>query len=266
MGVRRKVPSAPATPTPEARAPTETTTSASSWGPEGPFQKATKMKKRMKLFLWGNTGTGKTTTALQFPKPVVIDMEGSADLYGKAFAFSVFRCTEADDAEAAVDWLANNPHEYETLIIDPVTIYWDALQKKWNEIFMRQNVGSKGFKNEYYDFQVRDWMTIKAEFKEFLRKLIGLDMNVVVTARAKTKYKEGSFMVAAGDTFDGEKSLPYTFDTVVFLFINKDGTRMAWAEKDRTNKLPQGEFQLSYQAFARCLGDAKPARLPKGKE
>ena len=48
----------------------------------------------------------------------------------------------------------------------------------------------------------KDWMTLKSEFKELIRKLIALDMNVILTARQKTQYKEGSFMVAMGETFD----------------------------------------------------------------
>jgi hypothetical protein len=41
-----------------------------------PFQKAKSLDRRLKLFLWGDSGVGKTTLALQFPRPVVIDLEG----------------------------------------------------------------------------------------------------------------------------------------------------------------------------------------------
>jgi hypothetical protein len=152
---------------------------------ESPFAKAATRHRLLKILVWGDSGAGKTTLALQFPQPVVIDLEGGADLYGDAYSFDVRRASTADEVMETVDWLLTNTHEYRTLVIDPITVYWDALQKKWSDIFLRRNKGSKGFKFEFYDLQPRDWMTIKAEFKELIRKLIAVDMNVVVTARQK---------------------------------------------------------------------------------
>ncbi len=235
-----------------------------------PFQKAQSIEKRLKLFLWGDSGVFKSTVAVQFPKPVVIDMEGGTDLYGDTFDFGVLKATTADQVLEAVEWLLTNRHDYRSLIIDPITIYWDALQKKWSDIFLRRNKGSKGHRFEFYDLQPKDWMTIKAEFKEFIRKLIALDMNVIVTARQKPQYKEGSFMVAMGDTFDGEKSLPYLFDTIVHLFIDETGRHMGRCIKDRSHKLPKEPFQLPeepldarYKVFESFFGKQPLARKPK---
>jgi hypothetical protein len=221
---------------------------------ESPFQKATSLQKRLKLFLWGDSGVGKTTLALRFPKPVVIDLEGGADLYGDSFKFDVLKANTPDEIMAAVDWLLTQKHSYRTLIIDPVTVYWDSLQKKWSDVFLKRNKGSKGYKYEFYDLQPRDWLTIKAEFKEFIRKIIALDMNVIVTAREKTKYKEGSFMVAIGETFDGEKTLPYMFDTIVRMYLDEKSRYMGFCVKDRSNKLPKEAFECSYKVFEKLFG------------
>jgi len=230
-------------------------------GPSGsPFQKARSLDKRLKLFLWGDSGVGKTTLALQFPKPVVIDFEGGADHYGEAFDFDVLRASTADEAMEAVQWLHGHTHPHRTLVIDPITVYWDALQKKWSDIFLRRNRGSKGYKFEFYDLQPRDWMTIKAEFKDFIRKLIALDMNVIVTARQKVQYADGAFMKAIGETFDGEKSLPYLFDTIVRLYRDEKGRFLGECLKDRSNKLPLGEFEVSYGRFEELFGKKTLAR------
>ena len=228
-----------------------------------PFQKAASLKKRLKLFLWGDSGVGKTTLALQFPKPVVIDMEGGTDHYGGEFQFDVLRAVTPDELMEAVDWLKVNEHPYRTLIIDPITIYWDSLQKKWSDIFLKRNKGSKGYKHEFYDLQPKDWLTIKSEFKELVRKLIALDMNVIVTAREKTKYKEGSFMVAIGETFDGEKGLPYMFDTIVRMYVDEKGRHMGLCIKDRSNKLPREEFECTYAAIEKLFGKRYLNRKPK---
>jgi len=228
---------------------------------DSPFQKAKKIPKRLKLFLYGPSGAGKTTLSLQFPRPVVIDGEHGTDLYADQWDFDVIRTSSYDEVFNAVEYLNHNKHDYATLIIDPITIYWEALQKKWSDIFLQRNKQSKGYKFEYYDFQVKDWLTIKSDLKSFVRKLISLDMNIIVTAREKTKYKEGSMMVALGETFDGEKNLPYMFDTIVRLYFD-DEKHVALCIKDRSNKLPQTPFEPTYKIFESCFGHdelSKPA-------
>lgn len=224
-----------------------------------PFVRATRSPRRLKLLLWGDTGTGKTTLALQFPSPAVIDLEGSTDLYGGKFQFDVLPTTSVEGVTEAINFLARKPHGYRTLVIDPITVLWESLQRKWSDIFLARNKGGKGHKFEFYELQTRDWMTIKAEWKEIIRALIELPMNVIVTARAKTQYAEGGFMKAVGETFDGEKSLPYLFDTIVHLEIDSAGNRIAKTAKDRSEKLPP-EFVPSYAVLERLFGAADLAR------
>ncbi|MBF0607415.1 MAG: ATP-binding protein [Magnetococcales bacterium] len=218
------------------------------------FKRAATIDRRVKLFLWGDSGAGKTTLALQFPSPVVIDFEGGTALYGNSFGFDVLQSNSPDEVMSAIDWLLKNKHNYKTLVVDPITILWDALQKKWSDIFLTRNKVSKGYKHEFYDMQPKDWQTVKSEFKDILRKLIALDMNVIVTAREKIKYKEGSMMIAMGETFDGEKSLPYMFDTIVRLYLDKNGRHIGTCLKDRSNRLPKQDFEVSYSFFEQIFG------------
>lgn len=219
-----------------------------------PFALATATERRLKLFLWGESGMGKTTLTLRFPQPAVIDLEGGTEHYGGVFTFEVLKATAADEVMAAVDWLLTHKHAYRTLVIDPITIYWDALQAKWHQVFLQRNKGGKGHRGDYYELQPRDWVTLKAEFKELVRKLIALDMNVIVTARQKALYSDAGFMRIVGETFDGEKSLPYLFDTILRLYRDDAGRFMAENIKDRTNKLPRGKFEVSYDLIEKCLG------------
>ena len=219
-----------------------------------PFQKAAIRERRLKLLLWGDYAVGKTTLALQFPRPAVIDLEGGTNHYGGSFDFDVLPATTPGEVVAAVQWLLDHEHPYTSLVLDPISPLWEAMQRHWSEVFLRRNPASKGHKIEYYDLQPRDWQVIKAELKHLVRMLHALDMNVIVTAREKPRYAESGFMQKVGETFDAERSLPYMFDTVVRLTVDEKGRRVAHTLKDRTNKLPKTPWLLDYAVFEECFG------------
>ncbi len=225
-----------------------------------PFRKAGASEERVKIFAWGDAGAGKTTLALQFPKPVVIDFERGTSLYGGAFDFDVLHAAGADDVASALDWLKTQPHSYSTLVLDPITLWWDAVQRRWNDVFLKRSKAAKGYKFEYFELGPKEWAVIKSEWKELLRKVLSLDMNVIATARQKTQYADGAFMQAAGVTFDGERTLPHLFDIVLHLYRDKTGRFLAEASKDRSNRLPKSEFEISYAVIAKAFGEEALAR------
>jgi hypothetical protein len=214
------------------------------------FQDSRQKAKRAKILFYGSYGTGKTVLSLQFPSPVLIDMERGSDCYQNQFDFKVFHATDPTQVLKGVDYLLSHKTDRQTIVLDSMTEYWSSLQSKWTDIFLRRNKG-KGNKEEFYDLQPKDWTIIKNDFKAFLRKLLSLDMNVVCTCRVKDQYAEGEFLKKVGETFDSDRSLPYLFDTVVRLDRTQDGKFMARVEKDRTNSLPQQKpFECNYLTFA----------------
>jgi hypothetical protein len=235
---------------------------------KSPFTKASKTNRRLKLFLWGPPGTKKTILSLQFPKVVSVDMEKGSVLYGDNYDFDVIRTTDFEKARKSVKWLSENNHNYCTLVIDPITVYWEGLQKKWSDIFLKRRPGGKaGHKYEFYDFQAGDWGSIKSEFKAFIRDILELDMNVIVTAQQKEKYKGGGgsdYMKVIGETFDGEKKLPYMFDTIVRTYRDEKNIFMGECLKDRNHKLPEYKsFKLEYNVFSELFGNnlSRPATI-----
>lgn len=217
-----------------------------------PFSSATAKERKIKLFLWGSWGVGKTTVGLQFPKPAVLDMDGGAELYGNKYNFDILKSTSLREIKLAVQFLIDNPGQYETLVLDPITIYWELVQKYWSAVFLNRIKGVRANKHEFFDLGPREWATIKADFKGLFDRLISLDMHVVVTARETVKYKPGQFMVADGVKYDGEKSIPYIFDTVLHLYRDKE-KYMALCSKDRTESLPCEPFECSYKILANLM-------------
>ena len=221
--------------------------------PQSFFAPAHKRPRKLKIFLWGSWGTGKTTLALQFPAPVVLDLDGGAELYGDRYKFDVLRSANLVEIKNAIAFLVNGgEHNYQTLVIDPITVYWEILQKYWSDVFLRRNRDHKAYRYEFYDLGPKEWTTIKEDFKTLFNKLLELDMHVVVTAREAVKYKPGDFMVVDGVKFEGHKSLPYMFDTVLWMY--REGPKyMALCSKDRAESLPVEPFEIEYKKLAKML-------------
>ena len=192
--------------------------------------------KRLKLFMYGPAGVGKTTAAIQFPNSYVIDGERGAENYDKLITESgsaVFQTNDINEVIAEVKSLLTVKHDYRTLVIDPITtIYNDLLEKS------ELKVGS--------DFG-RHYGAANKEMKRLANLILALDMNVVVTAHAKKEY--GDNLKVLGQTFDGWRQLDYWFDLVIEL--GKRGKkRMAKVVKTRVDSFPDEDvFEWSYDAI-----------------
>jgi hypothetical protein len=194
------------------------------------------VEKRLKLFMFGPAGVGKTTAAIQFPNSYVIDCEKGAENYDKLITASgsaVFQTTDIHDVVAEVKALLTEKHDFRTLVIDPITpIYNDLLDK------CELKVGS--------DFG-RHYGAANKEMKRLANLIMALDMNVVITAHAKTEY--GDNLKKLGYTFDGWKQLDYWFDLVVELG-KKGKKRFARVVKTRLEQFPDEDvFEWSYDAI-----------------
>jgi hypothetical protein len=192
--------------------------------------------KRLKLFMYGPAGVGKTTAAIQFPNSYVIDCEKGAETYDKLITASgsaVLQTTDMLDVIAEVKALLTERHDFRTLVIDPITpVYNDLLEK------CEHKVGT--------DFG-RHYGEANKTMKRLANLIMALDMNVVVTAHAKKEY--GDNLRILGQTFDGWRQLDYWFDLVVEL--GKRGKkRTARVVKTRLESFPDEDvFEWSYDAI-----------------
>jgi DNA polymerase III delta prime subunit len=205
--------------------------------------KPTKVEKRLKALFYGSAGVGKTTAAINFPRPYLIDTEKGAVNDGyieilEAGGGNVFQTSDFDDLISEVKALLTTKHEFKTLIIDPMTIVYNDLLDKAAE-----KVGTE-FGRHYGE--------ANKKMKHLCNLLLRLDMNVIITTHAKNEY--GTNLSVLGQTYDCYKKLDYIFDLV--FEIQKRGTdRVGVVKKTRVKTFADNEsFPFSYEDIAEKYG------------
>lgn len=201
------------------------------------------IQKRLKALFYGTAGVGKTTAAIQFPRPYLIDTEKGAEnsQYIKLLQKTggvVFQTSDFDELMKEVRSLLTEKHEFKTLIIDPLTtLYNDLLDKS-------------AIKNGT-DFG-KHYNEANKQIKHLLSLLLRLDMNVIITSHAKNEY--GQNMTVLGQTFDCYKKLDYLFD-LVFEVQKRGSDRVGIVKKSRIETFHDTEtFPFSYEEVAKRYG------------
>ena len=206
-------------------------------------KKPQSIEKRLKAFFYGAAGVGKTTCAIQFPSPYLIDTEKGAenDQYVNILEKSggaIFQTSDFDEMINEIKALLTEKHNYKTLIIDPLTVTYSNLLDE-----AEKKVGTE-FGSHYNK--------ANKSIKHLINILLRLDMNVIITSHSKNEYGEG--MKILGQTFDCYKKLDYLFDLVVE--IQKRGhERVGIVRKTRISSFPDGEtFPFSYDEISKRYG------------
>jgi hypothetical protein len=216
------------------------------------------VEKRAKLFLFGGPGVGKTTCAIQFPSPYLIDTERGAenDEYVaklQAAGGAYFFTADFDELLREVTTLLTEKHGYRTLILDPLTVvYNDLLDRCARELAEKDKTGQ----SDGTEFG-RHKALADRKVKRLVNLLLRLDMNVVITSHSKTRWeKVGSEFKDAGTTFDCYAKLDYIFD-LVFELQKRGSERVVVVRKTRMGAFPEGDvFPASYDAIAERYGRA----------
>lgn len=195
---------------------------------KNPFQQATQIAKRLKILIYGASGSGKTLAALSFPRPAVIDTENGTDLYvGRSGIpeFSVLRAKSLQEVKKAIEFIAeDNGATFETLVIDAITVLYDV-QK---EAVARMSKDG--------EMNPRLWNKVNGQMVALYNGLTNLPVHVVVIARESELYEgEGLNLKRTGVKPDGDKKMPYMFDFIVRMRLDHTGevikSRGVYADK-----------------------------------
>jgi hypothetical protein len=177
--------------------------------------------KKLKVLLYGPSGSGKTLAALTFPRVLLVDAESGADLYAGQPGVAAFHRTriktlsELDEVVRHVE--ADNGKTYDTLVIDPVSVFYDV----------EKNVQSA---NNTKDLGMLQWNKVNGKLAGLYNRLTSLNIHVVMIARESAEYAgEGLNLKRIGVKPDADKKLIYAMDFV--LHMNPD--HGATVEKSR---------------------------------
>lgn len=183
---------------------------------KNPFEIAQPVQKKLKVLLYGTSGSGKTFAALTFPGVAVIDTEAGSDLYaGRPGipAFSVLRARTLTDVENAVRFIQqDNGKTFQTLVIDSITVLYNV----------QMEATARGAKNGEMGY--REWAKVNNRMKAIYTSLINLPVHVIVIARETTEYETvNGELRKSGVKPDADKSLVYNFDFVVRMNSDHSG-------------------------------------------
>lgn len=241
--------------------------------PSNPFRKPENKPIFAKVGYFAESGAGKTHFALQSPRPAVIDPEQGTAWFRNRPGFSDWDVMDSlmgdivDQVHTALSFLetgfetenvwdevlkrnvprlthrhAVDPstgkpvHDYQTLVIDPITLLWENIQ------FNQSLKVERSDRKNKEDYSWKDHGDMKRDYKGTLNRLINLPMNVVVTARSSDLVTDGKKI---GTRADAEKSTIYGFDLFFELVNPQDPNnpdrRDAVILKDRSQTYRQGQ-------------------------
>lgn len=221
-------------------------------------KKPQEITKRLKAFFYGNAKVGKTTAAIQFPKPYIIDTERGCEnkKYSKLIDDSggaIFQTQDFQEIINEIKSLLSVKHEYKTLVIDSLTPLYNNLVDKCADEIRRKSLE----KNKNDDITGTEFGRHISEANKRMKRLIDLlyrlDMNVIITSHAKEQYNNK--MEIIGTTFDCFKKMDYMFDLILEIQKRSPTKRVAIVKGSRFDEFKELDtFDFNYEEIAKRYG------------
>jgi hypothetical protein len=166
----------------------KTTKKSNSGGIEDQIKPVAEIAHTASYAIYGRAGSGKTTLASTFPKPMLLlDIrDKGTDSISDVKGIDVLPIEALEDIEDIYYYLRENPKKYKTLVFDTVT----EMQK----IVMKSVVLSKSKKKvdesrigDWGSMARRDWGDVAGIMNKWIADFRDLDMEVVFLAQERVK-------------------------------------------------------------------------------
>lgn len=223
------------------------------------FRKAQAAKIGGKFLSYGESGSGKSTFQLTFPKVACIDSETGVSHYeGREITLNngnkynnllmVDNTSNLDELEEDLDAFINGEYDgqIETLSIDSETKFYNTMQIGATEVEERR-ARKKGGDVDDAGISVKQWGRIKIINMKLQQAKIDLSSKGthVVSVAQEVEIKDDDGKKVIGYKPDMHKSVKFDYDTILRHYTkkDKDGNVTFWAEviKDRTGVTKVGQ-------------------------
>jgi phage nucleotide-binding protein len=192
----------------------------------------------VKMLVYGQAGAGKTTLIKTMPNPIILSAEGGLLSINDA-DIPYIEIGSMADLRDAYTWLAENSKDFSSIAIDSISEIAEVVlnAEKKNTKDPRQAYGS-----------------MQEQMTDLIRAFRDIPMHVLMTAKLE-KMTDELGRVLYAPSMPGNKigqQLPYFFDEVLALRIEKDADGntwrgikcvgdASWQAKDRSGKLDEWE-------------------------
>lgn len=198
------------------------------------FKKANKTESKLRLAIYGVSGSGKTKSALRIAKGIsniiggriaLIDSErGTASKYSDEFDFdtAILENKKIESYKLAINESAKMG--YEILIIDSASHAWESILEEV------EIVAQSSFRGNTWSA----WSKLTPKYKKFIDAIVSYPGHVIITMRSKTEWdrNEKNQPIRVGTSPESGKGIEYEFDMLLSLSSNHVGEII----KDRSGK------------------------------
>lgn len=218
------------------------------------FRKAERKKAKLRLGLVGPAGSGKTYSALLVAKGLggkvaVVDTEnGSADLYAHLLDYDVMTLKPPYDVLDYISAIeAAEKEGYNVIILDSISHAWAG---EGGLLDQQGKIADSGKGNSY-----TAWRTVTPKHNKFIEKMLGCNLHLIATMRAKTEYvlekndKGRDVPRKVGMAPIQREGMDYEFTTVFDIDLNHN----AACSKDRTSMFDGKIFPLNEKTGEQLL-------------
>ena len=211
------------------------------------------IEKRFKALFYGAAGVGKTTAAIQFPAPYLIDTERGAEHQQYIDILTendgaIFQTSDFEEIFKEVKSLLSEDHKYKTLIIDSLTTVFDNLCNTC-AIDIKSRSKDKDADGTEWNRNVKE---AGRRMKQLFNLLLRLDMNIIITSHSKNEWKSGKS--TGNQTFDCYDKSEYIFDLALEI-QKRDKDRIVIVKKSRIKSFEEfGVFKLDYTTISDKYG------------
>ncbi len=218
--------------------------------PESPEDKSW----RPNIFIYGESGTGKTKTLLDLAKLtgaklLLIDSHHGTDAWAHLYkgVYQVIHTDSPPEVEAQVDYYLEFPEGFTMFGIDDISCVHGQMSNMADDELRPKKKTDVGMFGTVMDPGV--FGIIKRLNRLVPAKLRKMDMARIVVGRSKPNYKSSTVnghlkLERSGTTWEGDNSLTYEFDLVLEL-VKYGSHRVAVVEKSRG--MP--DFPSTIEAF-----------------